>query len=725
MTSMETPQIKFGFTQRTPVIRQTEAAECGLACLAMLLNHYGHRCDLASLRNRFPLSLQGATFSDLMTIGGEAGLLSRALALDLDELQNLRLPCVLHWNFKHFVVLTKITGRYLEISDPADGRRRIPWQEASRLFTGVAMEFWPGTDFTLSAAPPKLPLRRLIGTIHGLVPAGAQILFLAMLLECATLASPLFMQWVMDTVLVSQDQTLLMSLAIGFGLLLIFQNLVTVLRSWALMYFNATINLQWRANIFAHLIRLPVGYFEKRSLGDVLSRFGSVEQIQKVLSSSFVEGIIDGLFGCITLVVMYLYSPLLASVTVAAVGTYIILRLALYSKLEQATHDFIVNCASQEGHLIETLRGIRALKLFQREPQRKAQWIKHFGDQVNADVGIQKINIVFRSANGLIFGLETLAVIAIGADMVINKRFTAGALVAFLSFRGQFVGRFLSLIEKLLELRLLSIHSERLGDIALSEREDGPLAARGNAGVRNDIPDIEFSAVSFRYGSNTAYIFGDLNLTIRGGESVAVVGPSGCGKSTLIQILLGIYRPTEGEVRIDGEPIEKLGLANLRKYIGVVMQDDHLFSGTVLDNICFFDEAPDHDWARECARMACVAGEIEAMPMAYNTLVGDMGSVLSGGQKQRVLIARALYKKPKILILDEATSHLDVENEKKVNEAICGLNITRILIAHRPETIFSAGRIITLGHGMVVGDTSRNIVSQASEENTLAAAMVN
>lgn len=714
MSVTENPEINFGLAKRTPVIRQTESAECGLACLAMILGHYGNHCDMFGLRKKFPLSLQGATVGDLIRISGDLGLNSRALTLDLCDFDSLRLPCVLHWNFKHFVVLTRITKKGIEMIDPAYGRRKVTMAEVDRSFTGVALEFWPNNDFTLAEPGPKLSLRRLIGTVRGIVPAAGQILFLALLIEVGNLGSPLLMQWIMDSVLIGQDYTLLVALAAGSGILMLLQNVVTALRGWALVYFNANVSLQWRSNIFSHLLRLPISYFERRALGDVISRFSSVDQIQRVVSTSFIEAFIDGTFGLITFVIMLLYSPMLAAISAAAVLLYVVMRLFLFSYLEQSTHDFIVAASKQDGHLIESLRGIRALKLFQREANRRAQWIKYFTDQVNADVKVQQITLGFRLVNGLLFGTEVLVVTVVGALMVMDLRFTAGALIAFLGFRGQFSGRMLGLTEKMFDLKLLSLQCERLADIALTEKESVP-TEEALLPTPQHASTIELRNVTFQYAKNTFAVLRNLNLTIAPGESIAITGASGCGKSTLLQLICGVYPPTYGSVNIDGIDVRKLGHGFLRENISVVMQDDQLFSGTIIDNICFFDENPDYEWAKECARLAQISTDIEAMPMAYNTLVGDMGSVLSGGQKQRVIIARALYKKPRILILDEATSHLDVENEKRVNKAISDMNITRIIVAHRHETILSADRIVTLADGAILHDTWPHVQAESLE----------
>jgi len=271
-----------------------------------------------------------------------------------------------------------------------------------------------------------------------------------------------------------------------------------------------------------------------------------------------------------------------------------------------------------------------------------------------------------------------------------------------MSYKAQFTGRVAALINYAVQIRMLGLHTERLGDIVLTERERDTEA--GDV-PQNDLahlsPSIELRNVSFRYAAGEPWVFKEVNLMIAAGESVAVVGPSGAGKTTLLKIALGLLQPTEGEVRYGGIPIRQLGMANVRRKIGTVMQDDALLSGSLTDNITFFDTAPDPERVEQCARVANLHEEIVKMPMGFHTLVGDLGSGLSGGQKQRLLLARALYKHPKILALDEATSHLDVDNERIITDALKRMELTRLIIAHRPETIKGAQRIVKVKDGTV------------------------
>jgi len=694
--------IRFGFGAKLPLILQTEATECGLACLGMIAGYHGYRTDLRSMRQQFPISLKGATLTHLIKIADRLNIGTRPLKLDLNDLGLLKLPCILHWNFNHFVVLKEVGAKSITVHDPALGMRKISLAVASKSFTGVALELWPDVSFKPQKAIQPVKLRSLTGRITGLSRSFGQILLLAASLEVFALVSPFFLQWVLDNVIVSGDRDLLVTLALGFGLLMLLQQAVTVIRGWVIMYMGTTLNVQWRANVFTHLIRLPMQYFEKRHLGDVVSRFASVDRIQHTLTTSFLEAILDGVMALVTLIVMFIYSPLLGWIAVSAMTLYGLSRWAWYQPLLNATEEQIIHAAKQQSHFLESMRGVKAIKLFQRHEERRATWLTLLVDQINADVRMQKLQLLYRLLNGLLFGVENILIIWLGATMVMDGKFSVGMFIAFNAYKGQFDSRVSSLIDKFAEMKMLRLQGERLADIVLTppEHMDGTHDANATLDA-----DIEVVDLRYRYAEQEPCVIDGLSFKIASGESVAIIGPSGCGKTTLMNVLLGILPATEGEVLIGGASLKQVGVDTLRGMVGTVMQDDVLFAGSISENISFFDPNADQKWVEECARLAAVAAEIAAMPMGYGTLVGDMGTVLSGGQKQRLLLARALYKRPKILFLDEATSHLDIAREHEVNAAVKALNITRIIIAHRPETIATASRILVLAGGKLAHDS--------------------
>lgn len=704
-------RLSFGLHKKLPLLLQTEATECGLACLGMIAGYHGYSTDLASLRRRFPISLKGATLTNLIQIAGRLEMATRPLKLDMENLPELRLPCILHWNFNHFVVLKEVSSKSIVIHDPALGERTISMEEVSNCFTGVALEAWPNPEFKVAEEKQTVKLRQLMGHVTGLARSFSQILLLALALEVFALVSPFFLQWVIDNVIVSADRDLLTTLALGFGLLMLMQQAVTGVRAWVLMYLSTTLNLQWRANVFTHLLRLPVQYFEKRHLGDVVSRMDAINIIQRTLTTSFLEALLDGVMTIIILVMMMIYSPTLASVALITMALYALGRWAWYRPLRNATEEHIIRAAKQQSHFLETVRGVKVIKLFQRQDERRATWLSLLVDQINADLRTQKMQLLFKIMNGVLFGLENIIIIWLGAKLVLDGNFTVGVFMAFNAYKGQFDSRVAALIDKLFEVKMLQLQGERLADIVLHPPEE-TAAEHLLTDQSNLQPEIKVSNLRYRYSETEPWVLDGVNLTIKDGESVAIVGPSGCGKSTLMNVLLGILPASEGDVSVGGSSLRQVGVDALRKMVGTVLQDDSLFAGSIAENISFFDPNPDRAWIAECARIAAIAPEIDAMPMGYNTLVGDMGTVLSGGQKQRILLARALYKRPKILFLDEATSHLDMAREHQVNAAISELKITRVLIAHRPETIASAERVIMLLQGKVAQDCTPQMFFQ-------------
>lgn len=686
-----------------PILLQTEATECGLACVGMIAGYHRYRTDLATLRRRFPVSLKGATLAHLMQIAQQLNLATRAVKLNLEDLRDLRLPCILHWDFNHFVVLKKVHATSATIYDPAVGIRKISLAEVSKLFTGVALELWPSQPFTPQVQKQPLHWRDLLGRVTGLSRSLTQIFFLALSLEVLNVIHPFFLQWVIDHAIVSLDRSLLTTLALGFGLLMVMQQIISTVRSWALVYMGTTLGVQWQANVFSHLTCLPLSYFEKRHLGDIVSRFGEVNQVQQTLTNSFLEALIDGLMVSVTLIMMFIYSATLAWLSVGIMSVYAIIRWLWYRPLRNAMAENLTHAAKQSSHFLETVRGIKAIKLFQRQDDRRASWLTLVVNQTNTQLRAQKLNIAYDMTKGLLFGLGNIGLIWLGARMVMDGLFTVGALMAFAAYRGQFENRMSSLIAKYVELKMLRLHGERLADIVLTTPEAQSADVSIQPIESTLSPTIEVIDLRFRYSEYEPYILDGVNFKIAAGESVALVGPSGCGKSTLMQLLLGVLSPTSGDILIGGVSIHQLGLARLRSMLACVLQDDVLFAGSIADNISFFDSQIDFKNMQQCADSAAIAADIEAMPMAYNTFVGDMGTILSGGQKQRILLARALYKHAPILLLDEATSHLDVALECQVNAAVRKLNTTRLIIAHRPETIASADRVITIADGKVIG----------------------
>ncbi|WP_427185449.1 peptidase domain-containing ABC transporter [Bordetella bronchialis] len=669
----------------------------------MIAEFYGHRVGLPELRRRYAISRKGSSLAGLVQIASQVRLASRAVRAELPSLGGLRMPCILHWEFNHFVVLERIKSGMAHIHDPAHGFVKVTMDAVSRKFTGVALEIWPAEGFEEVNENNGIRVSRLIGSLRGLRGTFLQLLVLSAALEVFVLAAPFYVQWTVDHAVPSADFDLMALLAVGFSALVICQSVTSLTRSWLLMHLGAVWNIRWRARIFSHLTQLPLDFFSKRHLGDLLSKVGAADEIQRSVTASYLEGTIDGLMTLLTLALLFLYSPRLAFIAFLSAVTYAVIRVSLLGPTRVAVQTHLIHVAKQQSHLLETLRGIRAIKLFSGEAVRQAAWLSLMADQINADVRVQRLTIVYKHSHALLSGFENILVVWLGACSVVEGNLTVGALMAFIAYKTLFQSRMGALIDRVAEYRMLSVQAERLSDIALAQTEEPARTsfscdlAMGEA----DALQLEVSQLSFRYGDDEPLILENVTFTVYPGESLAITGASGSGKSTLAHLLLGVLTPTGGSVVLRSAARRHTDAGALRRAFGTVMQDDILLAGSLFENISFFDATADPEWVVACARMACIHDDINAMPMRYHTLVGDMGSALSGGQKQRILLARALYKRPAFLLLDEATSNLDIACERQVNAAVRALPMTRIIIAHRPETIASANRVLCLERGTI------------------------
>ena len=687
-------QLQFGFFRKVPQVLQTEAAECGLACIVMVCRYFGMNIDLLNLRQKFGISAQGATLATLVHIASQLHLQTRALSLDLDEISQLKRPCLLHWDMSHFVVLVKAGRNKFILHDPAFGRRIVSLQEMSQHFTGVALELWPDSEFKPIKARSRISFLSLLKNISGLPGVLLKILAFTILVEAVNIALPIGTQLVMDHVIIAKDQDLLGLICLGLVIFTLFRTFISMLRSWTTLVMQSLIDVQWKTGLMDHLLRLPLNYFEKRKLGDIQSRFGSLATIRETLTSSIISGTIDLLMVVSVSVMMVMYGGWLYFVVLGFTLLYVALRLATYPRYRQAQEEQIVKDARASSHFMETLYGIATLKVLGLNKIRSRYWLNLNIETTNAVIRMTRLDMLFGGVNALITTLDQVLILWLGASMVIDGHMTLGMFVAFNAYRGQFSERASAIVDMLLGLRMLSLHNERVADIVYHEPE--PQQTTQRLCDYNQAAKFEVEGLSYQYDKLTPPVISHQSLVIEPGESVALVGPSGVGKTTLMKLMCGLLTPDQGTIRFNGLDIQQVGVNNFREVIACVLQEDKLFSGSIAENIFGFGEDNCRERMVECTKMAALHDEIMSMPMGYETLVSELGGSLSGGQKQRLLIARALYRRPAILFLDEATSHLDLENEAAVNHAIRSLNITRIFIAHRPSTIASADRIIEL-----------------------------
>lgn len=687
-------KLKFKQAPSLPLIMQDERAECGHACIAMISHYWGMALDLFNLRAIDKPSVAGVTLRHLSELLDRLGFRTRALSVPLDEIKCIKTPAILHWNMNHFVVLKEVKRNSVVIHDPAQGLRIYSMAEVSKAFTGIVLEVEPVYPIEQLQDKTKLNLLSLLKTMRGIGRSFLFLFLLSLMIEGIALINPLFLQYITDYGISAGDLSNLFVFASGFFILIVTHGLFDYIRSNFLLYLGMHLTEQFSSNVMRHLLRLPLSFFESRQQGDIQSKFQSIDQIQRKISVDFMHTLLDGLVVLIHCIVMFCYSGLLTGLVLISLSFCILMRYVSYLSYRKAAASGVHLHGMTASIFLETLRGMLPIKAYAQEGLRFRRWHNRMVDALNADIRTQKLQNVYQVMNQLIPSLELLLVIVLGAYFVMKNHLTIGMLMAFLSYRLVFVNKSLSCVQQLFDYQLISIQLNRLSDILYQKPEkiDETLNADGITLKHS----FSLKNISFKYDAMKENLFHAFNIEIFRGEKVAIVGSSGSGKTTLLKIMMGLLLPSVGEVTVDGLPIDKIGLKRYRRSIASVMQEDTLFSGSIIENIIFFEDVIDFEYAYQVARWSCIHETIMALPMGYETLIGDMGSLLSGGQKQRLLLARALYKRPQILFLDEATSHLDEENEQQINRALKALNITQIIVAHREKTIAMADRVIPI-----------------------------
>jgi ATP-binding cassette subfamily B protein RaxB len=689
------------------VVLQAEAVECGLACVTMVARHHGHDVDLAGLRQRFPISMKGAQLVDLMAIANALDLAPRAVRAELKELKQLALPAILHWDFDHFVVLKSLSPGKAVILDPALGERVLSAAEVSRHFTGVALELTPTTSFKSVVAKGKTRITDLWSRLVGYRRAAVQIMLLSLIIQVTSLVSPFFMQLIVDEAISQGDSSLLAVVTWGFAAVFLIAAVTKALRSWVVLAIGQSLSYQLAGNIIRHLFRLPVDYFQRRHVGDLMSRIRSIQPVQHLLTEGVVSVFIDAALALTTLAVMFILSWGMTLLVLVSTVAYLAVSLAVFPVKRRRMAEEISARAREETFLLESLRAIHSLKLYGAEALREVGWRNRYAEVITASFRGGLYSIFLGFLENTILAMQMLILVYMGARGVMAGSLTVGMLFAFVAYRANFTSSATRLVEQAIEWRTVGLHLERLSDIVQQEREsDSTIATTVSArpSLRADgAPEplrITADRLTFRFSPTEKPLFEELSLDIPAGGFVAITGPSGSGKTTLSKLMLGLLVPESGQIQVNNVPLSS-GSRRWRSQMGVVLQDDQLLTGSLADNISFFDPHPNQPLIEQCARVACVHDDIMAMPMDYRSLVGDMGAALSGGQRQRIMLARALYRQPGALILDEGTANLDEETEIRIAIAIARMPITRLVIAHRPALVRYAHTVYRLEKGVL------------------------
>ncbi|HWM92096.1 MAG TPA: peptidase domain-containing ABC transporter [Thermoanaerobaculia bacterium] len=690
-----------------PLVQQTTEADCGAACLAMILAWHGRRVRLEEVREAAGVTRYGASAAALVEAAKRYGLRSRGVRIDdLDNLGQLPRGSVLHWCFTHFVVFDRADGKGgAWILDPALGRRRVDREELDRSFTGVALILERGEGF-VPGEPERRPpgVRRYLRVIarSGIL---SKILATSVLVRLLALAVPILLAVLVDRVIPRSDYHLLAVAAAGMAALVGSHFLISLVRSHLLLHLRTVVDSRLATDFLEHLLALPFSVFQTRPVGDLLMRLNSNATVRETLTTGVLSGVLDG-----ALVVIYLSLILLADWRLGLVVLILgLARIGLFLLNRRRYRDLMDGSLRAESDAnafqVQLLGGIEIFKAIGAESRALSHWSGLFTRVLNASLRRGRLSAWVDSALGALSLGSPLLVLALGAWLVLRGELTLGTMLALNALAVGFLEPLTQLVQTAFQLQVLGGYLDRLDDILELPREQEPGSAPEPGRLQGR---ITLDGVSFQYSPLDPPVLRDVSLDIPEGSFVALVGASGAGKTTLAWLLLGLQRPTRGTILYDGMDLAALDLRSVRRQIGIVPQSPHLMAGSVRSNIALADPALPLDQVMEAARKAHLHDEIVAMPMGYDMPVGEAGSALSGGQRQRLALARALVQRPRILLLDEATSSLDALTEAKIQRELEGLDCTRIVIAHRLSTIKNADLILVLAGGRIAEQGSHD-----------------
>jgi HlyB family type I secretion system ABC transporter len=675
--------------------------ECGLACLAMIFNYYRHGISLAELRDRFGVGRDGVSAMEIAKTARDLGMRVRAISLQRNDFRFVKLPAIVHWEFDHFLVVERWSRKSVDVVDPARGRCRLTHDEFDAGFTGVVIILEPGPAFNRRAAiRPQSNFRTYILQYVWQSPGTAwQILGVSVLLLLFGLVLPILTKVVVDQILPSRMQSVMPVLGIGVLVVFVAYIVASLLRQWLLVYLRARVDIKMMLGFVEHLLALPYKFFQQRSTGDLLARVTSNATLRELLSNQLLSTVMDsGLVAFYLLLLIWQSPPFgLLTLGIGLLGAMVLL-LTNRSVSRLASRELTAFGKSQ-GYLGEAMVGIATLKAAGAEERAFDRWSNLFFDHLNISL---RYNYLTGTVTAILASLPVfgqLALLWVGATQVLNGSISLGTMVALLALAAAFFAPLTSLVTSGQQFQLVNANLDRIRDVTEAEPEQQRPAARPIARLSGN---IRVENVGFRYSQSGPLVLHGIDLTAGPGERIAVVGPSGSGKSTLAKLLLGFYSAIDGDILYDGLSLRDVNLQEVRRQFGVVLQENVLFSGSILSNISLSNPMMERERVIEAAQLAAIHDDITAMPMGYDTFVSEGGSALSGGQRQRIAIARAIAPRPAIVLLDEATSHLDVETERRVAENLRTLACTQIIIAHRLSTIRNADTILVLDQGTIV-----------------------
>lgn len=683
-----------------PVLLQLSAVECAAACLAMILSYYGRKTSVSEVRDRVGLGRDGLTALDLVKAARGYGLRVRAVSLQENDFRHVTLPAIVHWEFNHYLIVERWMPKYVDLVDPATGRRRVRAEEFDKSFTGVVLMLEPGVQFERASIARRVNLRTYAVSYVRLAPLSfLQIIGASVLLQLFGLALPLATAVVVNSLIPFEMKDALGLLALGLFMLLLAQLVTMLLRAVVLLYVQTRIDTRAMVSFIEQLLSLPQRFFQQRSSGDILARLGSNIVIRDTISNQLVTTVLDGSFVLVYLVILLVASPLFCLLVVVIALVQVALLLGTNRLLRTMNARELTALGKSQGYVVEALTGIATLKAAGAEQRALGQWTNLFFEQMNISVRRNLVSWTVDTVMNTLRTFSPLLLLVVGTIEVLNGTLQVGTMLALIALATAFLAPVGSLVTSGQRLQLVRSHLERVADVMEAAPEQ-------DVSTVNEPPKltgaIRLEHVDFQYDPRSPAVLRDVSVDIKPGQKVAIVGRTGSGKSTLGNLLLGMYLPTSGEILYDGIPLRTLNFEAVRSQFGVVLQGSAIFSGSIRENIALNNPQMTLAQVIRAAQMAALHDDILAMAMEYETLVSEGGSALSGGQRQRLALARALANAPVILLLDEATSALDVVTERVVEENLQKMQCTQIIIAHRLSTIRNADMILVIDQGTIV-----------------------
>ncbi len=693
---------KPGLWRNYPFIEQQSSSDCGATCLAMISQYWGKRFSINSLRELAGVGRSGASLQRLSKAAESLGYQARPVRASLSRLVERKNPWIAHWQGDHYIVVYWIKGDKVLVADPAKGKYRLSRQDFVTGWTGYALLPEP-TERLYETPNEKRSLSRFIHLLWPYRSLGLQIILASILIQIFGLISPLFTQIIVDQVMVNKSQSTLNVFVLGALMFGIGGMLLSSIRKYLLSYFSNRLDLTMIGGFINYALKLPLKFFESRRVGDIITRVQENQKIQRFMIKQVLLSWLNFLTGFVYLGLMLYYNWQLTVLVLALIPPIVILTLGATPLLRKISRERFNAAADQNSSLVEMMTGVSTVKTAAAEQELRWRWEDRLTHQLNVRFKGQKLAINLGLLSGLINSIGGTALLWYGATLVLQGQLTIGQYVAFNMMKGHIISPVIALVGLWDELQEVLISVERLNDVFDTEPEET------SANQMLTLPPIQGNVrlqnVTFRYETEEQRnILQNISFEVQAGQTVAIVGRSGSGKTTLVKLLQCLYYPTSGNIWIDDHDLQHVSPQSLRSQLGVVPQECFLFSGTILENITLYRPEFSLERVIEVAKLAEAHTFIQGMPLGYNTKVGERGTNLSGGQRQRIAIARALLGEPRILILDEATSSLDTESERRFQQNLARLSRDRttFIIAHRLSTVHNADCILVLDRGLLV-----------------------